>query len=124
MVPDVVASAVAVTDVHAPREGPTEPDPLPQPAAPAGRRSDELAFLLNHTPNPTPGQDVKVTSGPPPQLTQTFAKFFVDGTTHEVRIQIFDATTGTMVREVPPENLAQMAGEGKVYQGLLLDHQA
>ena len=58
-----------------------------------------------------------------PQLP-TFVQFRVDPHSHLVRIQIIDQHSGSVIRQIPQEEVARFMETWDAFVGALLDHQA
>ena len=69
--------------------------------------ADFLAHLTDH------GNDAG--------LRQTFARFVVDPKTHDVSVEIVDATKGEVIRQIPHGDLMQLARQYRAANGLVLD---
>ena len=110
-------SSVALTVGGGP-SAPRKPEPLPVTGRQSGaepqlglgtQRPDKLAYLISNSENG-------------PKISRTYVRFEVDDKTHEVKVSIFDASTGEMVRQYPPSALASLADRMKVYHGVLVEH--
>jgi uncharacterized FlaG/YvyC family protein len=74
------------------------------------RQPSEAEFLAKRAVEEAPG-------GP----RQTFARFVVDPNTHDVSVEILDATSQEVIRSIPNGDLRRMAQRYRASSGLVLD---
>ena len=81
-------------------------------AAPAERprQPSDAELLAHHAAEEIPG-------GP----RQTVAHFIVDPTTHDVSVEILDATSQEVIRSIPNGDLRRMAEKYRASHGFVLD---
>ena len=98
-----------------PAVGPTRPAPVaeehpPKPAGPS-RPPQEVS-----TGQSTPSH------GSPPGLHSTYARWSINPGTHDVRVQVFDAETGQILEDVPPETFAARIKDSASPAGAIVDN--
>jgi uncharacterized FlaG/YvyC family protein len=81
-------------------------------AAPAERQRQpsEAERLAHHAAEEIPGSP-----------RQTVAHFIVDPTTHDVSVEILDASSQEVIRSIPNGDLRRMAEKYRASHGLVLD---
>jgi hypothetical protein len=81
-------------------------------AAPAERprQPSDAELLAHHAVEERPG-------GP----RETFARFVVDPSTHDVSVEILDAASQEVIRSIPNGDLRRMAQAYRASSGLVLD---
>ena len=106
-------AAGASAPVAPPRAAPAaKPSPPPEAESQAARSTPEASFLTN-------GAAVDVPGG----MRDTYARFVVDPDTHDVHVEIVDASKHQIIRTIPGDDLRRMAQDYRS-NGIVLDSSA